>query len=190
MKHFNVLSKLAIVTCTLGTVSCMKQMSESVVDPKVGSNGSFEMVKEELPVNWLVYTEKTTGEGSFKMDVDTSNAKEGQQALRFHVSACSDLGGHFSPGIAQELDVEPGKDYRIHFWVKNEGTAFKMNTSAVTAFEASQGPVLRSSETFKDWHLFTMDYKIPESMQKLRLELSVLKPGTLWIDAVSLEKLP
>ena len=37
------------------TVGCNK-MSEKVVDKSVGLNGSFEVSKNGLPVNWLIYT--------------------------------------------------------------------------------------------------------------------------------------
>ena len=42
------------------------QMSEEETDASAGLNGGFEVSKNGLPVNWLVYTPKTVSDADFK----------------------------------------------------------------------------------------------------------------------------
>ncbi|MCC6372178.1 MAG: carbohydrate binding domain-containing protein [Bacteroidia bacterium] len=169
--------------------SCALQMSESVNDPAIGLNGGFETVEDNLPVNWLVNTPKTCGSGSFEIVADTSDKKEGHQSLCFKVQQCSDKGGRYSPGIAQEIPVKTGEDYLISFWIKNSETNFKIDMSAVSAHQRSDGPKLTAVDSLNVWRWYSYHYQIPASMNRLRLEVSVLKSGTFWIDAIKVEKL-
>jgi hypothetical protein len=91
-------------------------MSESLIDECLGLNGSFEKAKNNLPTNWLVYTQNTTGEGDFNISFDTNDAKDGTQSLKLDVKKCSDKGGWYSPGIAQEIPVKVNEEYKISFW--------------------------------------------------------------------------
>ena len=101
-KQMKTIINYAIITClSLTIVRCTKQLSESIIDKKVGTNGSFENIKNNLPINWLVYTPNTTGEGNFDFTYDTENVKEGKQSLKLSVETCSEKGGWHSPGITQ-----------------------------------------------------------------------------------------
>ncbi len=191
MKTQNML----IGSCLLFTLAstpfltgCMLQMSESVADPGLGLNGGFEHVKKDLPVNWLVYTPKTTGEGDFDLSYDRSDFKEGQQSLKYTVRNCSSKGGRFSPGIAQEIPVKPGEEYLVSFWIKNKGADYSVNISAVNAVHMSKGPQLRSSANTDEWQHISYHYTIPEEMERMRIEVNVLAAGTFWIDDVKVEK--
>lgn len=180
---------LLLPVAILSLVSCSRKMSESVHNEQAGFNGSFEYAENGMPANWLLYTARTTGSGDFDMVLDTIDPKDGAQSFKYVVRSCEAKGGRFSPGMAQEAVVEPGIKYRVSFWVKNEGTEYTVRLSAVNAFGAEQGPVHQSSESNGQWTQYTYDYTIPASMNKLRFELNVLKPGVLWVDGVSIEKI-
>lgn len=193
MKATNVISILLITITTIVSsffiVRCVPKMSESIEDKTIGLNGGFEHVKNTLPINWLVYTSKTVKKGEFEIMYDTSDFKEGKQSLKFDVKSCSDKGAWHSPGIAQEISVNPKEEYLISFWVKNKGPHFQVNITGVTATEKADGPKLDSSEDINDWQKFEYKYKIPENMKRIRIEVSVLKPGQFWIDDVKIEKI-
>lgn len=171
------------------STSCTKQLSESIIDENTGTNGSFENVKNNLPINWLVYTPNTTGEGNFGFTYDTKNAKEGKQSLKLNVSACSEKGGWQSPGIAQEIPVKPNEEYKISFWVKNSESTFLIKINCVNATSESKRLTLKSSENISEWKQLEYKYKVPNEMEKLRIEMNVIKPGIFWIDDVKVEKL-
>jgi hypothetical protein len=186
----NILIKnFTILGCIILISGCMKQMSESSADTNAGFNGSFEHIKDGLPANWLVYTQNTTGEGNFTIMPDTSDYMEGKQSLKFSVQNCSHKGGRFSPGIAQEMTVKEGEEYKIFFYIKNEGADLRITIAGVNAFNRSEGIVLHSSETIYEWRKFEYKYKIPSSMDRLRFEVSILKPGTMQIDGIEIGKL-
>jgi len=164
--------------------SCTKQMSESVTDESAGINGSFEVIKNNLPVNWLVYTPNTTGEGDFDFSFDTKDAKEGKQSLKLDVKTCSAKGGWHSPGIAQEIPVKANEEYKISFWIKNSQSTFTVNINCVNAKQESKCLTLASSESINEWKYYEYKYKVPKDMEKLRIEMNVVKPGIFWIDNI------
>jgi hypothetical protein len=167
-------------------VSCMKEMSESIRDESAGLNGGFEKTKNNLPLNWLVYTQNTTGLGNFNILIDSISAAEGKRCLHLAVKDCSNTGGRFSPGISTEIKAKTGSTYKITCKIKNRGTSFCFRLSGVNAFEASAGPELRSSESFSEWREIELKYTLAENMEKLRLEINVLSAGDFWIDDVKI----
>lgn len=166
--------------------SCMKEMSESVRDESAGLNGGFEKTKNNLPLNWLVYTQNTTGHGDFSILIDSINAAEGKRCLHFAVKDCSDKGGRFSPGISTEIKAQAGNTYKITCKIKNRDAAFCIRLSGVNAFEASVGPELRSSASIPEWRDIELKYTLAKDMEKLRLEVNVLSAGDFWIDDVKM----
>lgn len=177
-----ILNYVIIIGLLYISASCSKQMSESVTDESAGINGSFEQVKNNLPVNWLVYTPNTSGEGDFDFSFDTKNAKEGKQCLKLYVKTCSAKGGWHSPGIAQEIPVKVNEVYKISFWLKNSESTFIVNINCVNAKQESKRLTLNSSESVNEWRYYEYKYKVPNDMEKLRIEMNVIKPGTFWID--------
>lgn len=167
--------------------SCVR-MSESFKDQSAGINGGFEKVKDNLPVNWLVYTQNTVQQGDFDLVFDQVNPKEGKQSLHFVVRSCTSLGGWRSPGMTQEFPVKAGEEYQVSFWIKNKDTEFSVNITAVDAFRETKGPLLHAFEDVEEWKQYTYTYRIPEKMKRLRMEISILKPGEFWIDDVKIEK--
>jgi hypothetical protein len=169
-------------------MSCIKPMSESEVDQSIGMNGSFEYTKNCLPINWLVYTSKTTPSGTFTIQADTTIKKEGKQSLHFVVKECSVKGGWYSPGIAQEIAVHEGEKYLIQAWIKNKQSTMVLKVNAVDAKHEAEVTETFLSENYNEWHLVEMRYTIPENMKRLRLELNVLKPGECWVDEIRITK--
>jgi hypothetical protein len=182
-RYFTIISFMTALT------ACSMQMSESVYDKNAGFNGSFEQVKDGLPVNWLFYTEQTTGSGSFTISTDQHEVKDGKQSLRFSIVKCSDKGGRYSPGLSKEIPVNAGEHYKISFWVKNEGTDFYAKVNAINATEQAEGKTFHSNDNDKEWQLYECDYTIPVSMNKLRIEMNMMKPGTCWVDDIKMEKM-
>ncbi len=168
--------------------SCTSQMSQSVMDKKAGLNGGFELVKNGLPVNWLCYTQLTTGSGDFDIYANEADKTEGKQSLTIDVRTCSDKGGRFSPGLAKEFEVIPGETYVITFKVKQTTTQTKITLNAVAAIRKSDDLIIRLKEPITDWQTLSYEYKVPASMPRIRFEISVLKPGIFQIDEVTIRK--
>lgn len=167
--------------------SCVR-MSESVIDQSAGINGGFEKVKNKLPVNWLVYSQNTVQQADFDVVFDELYPKEGKQSLHFVVRSCTRLGGRRSPGMTQEFPVKEGEEYQLSFWIKNKDTEFSVNITAVDACRETKGPLLHAFEDVKEWKQYVYTYRIPNNMKRLRMEISILKPGEFWIDEVKIEK--
>jgi hypothetical protein len=98
-----------------------------------GVNGGFEIVKPNLPVNWIRYTPETIPSGGYDIIIDTTKYKEGRKSLQFQVRECSYIGGWHSPVICNEYEVIPGKKYEVGFWVQNYGSAFVMRFGGISA---------------------------------------------------------
>ena len=128
-----------IFALVLMLVGC-KQMSEKITDTSVGLNGGFEISKNGLPVNWLIYSPKTVPTGDFEILLDKENYKEGNQSLKFIVRECDSKGGRSSPGFTNEF-FEVGKfegksSYNLGFWIKNDGARFRVSGGGVSPFAA------------------------------------------------------
>jgi len=180
------LALLIIFASVLLFTDCT-QYSESVMDTDVGFNGSFEHVKSGLPINWLVYTPKTVPTGDFELIIDSTDSKEGSQSLHFLVRECSPDGGWHSPGFCKEIDGVKGEHYMVSFWVKNSGSRFFIRVGGVSAFEGQYDTIVESSETIETWRLFEYEYVMSQDMERIRIEISILQPGSFWIDDLKIE---
>jgi len=173
-------------------LTACQQMSEKETDKSAGLNGGFEISKNDLPVNWLMYGPKTVPNADFEIGLDKNTFKEGKQSLRFDVKNCSSTGGWGSPGFTNEF-FETGKFegegiYKLSFWIKNNGTKFRVNAGGVSPFEGNMKVLMESDEQIDDWRY--LEYKINIPIDRhLRMELNVLKSGTLWIDDVQIVKI-
>jgi hypothetical protein len=161
-------------------------MSESVRDESAGMNGGFEVVQSGLPVNWLVYTSRTIPTGRYDLIIDTTEYRTGKQSLKFVVRDCSPEGGWRSPGFSQEYDATPGRSYTVGVWVKNDGAEFLAKIGGVTATQSLYDTIVRSRETLGTWTHFEHAYTVPQGFKRIRFELNVLRPGTVWIDDVTI----
>ena len=168
-------------------LSCTR-MSEQIRDKAAGMNGSFEISKSGLPVNWLVYTPETVPKGDFDIIIDTTEYKDGKKSLKFLVRECLSVGGWWSPGFCNEYPALPGEIYKISFWIKNHESEFFIQIGGVSANRGEYDTIVKSQETLDTWQLFEYYYTIPEKMKAIRIELNILQPGTFWIDDLMIEK--
>jgi hypothetical protein len=180
---------MLIINLTLSVLfSGCTRMSKEFRDTDAGMNGSFEITKSGLPVNWLVYTQETIPEGDYDLIIDTTEYKEGKQSLKFLVRECSPGGGWYSPGFCNEYEANPGEIFRISFWVRNHGSEFIIIIGGVSVSKGEYDTIVKSQETIDAWQLFEYYYTIPEKMKAIRFEMNILQPGTFWIDDLKIEK--
>jgi hypothetical protein len=179
-----LISKLMILVL----ISGCNQFSEEIRDKTAGMNGSFEITKSGLPVNWLVYTPETVPKGDFDIIIDTTEYKDGKQSLKFLVRECLSVGGWWSPGFCNEYKALPGEIYKTSFWIKNHESEFFIQIGGVSANQGEYDTIVKSQETLDAWQLFEYYYTIPEKMKAIRIELNILQPGTFWIDDLKIEK--
>lgn len=178
---------LSVLVAGLFFTSCI-QMSEIEIDESAGLNGSFEMSRAGLPVNWQMYTPNTVPESKFEIVLDTLNFKEGKQSLRFEVVECQLIGGWKSPGLTRQFKDKTEGSYKLSFWFINKGATFYLNAGGVSANQGYMKKLIASDEEVDQWKY--MEYEITvEKDNMLRLEWSVLKPGVFWLDDVRIEKL-
>ncbi|PIP54539.1 MAG: hypothetical protein COX07_04790 [Bacteroidetes bacterium CG23_combo_of_CG06-09_8_20_14_all_32_9] len=169
-------------------------MSEKITDKSAGLNGGFEVFQNGLPVNWLMYTSKTVPNSDFKIILDKSVFKEGQQSLKFEVKKCTGKAAWRSPGFTNEffeVDKFMGEaTYRISFWIKNSGTKFRITTACVKAMtgDDSLKKIIEENTEIVNWKYMEIDINIPKDYW-LKMELSILEPGTFWIDDIKIDKI-
>jgi len=170
--------------------SCTR-LSEFEIDKSAGLNGGFEVSRNGLPVNWLIYTSNTVTEADFKIVLDKDVFKEGQQSLRFDVQKCSSVGGWKSPGFTNEF-FEIGKfkgeaRYKVGFWIRNDGTEFAISAGGVAAQKGNMSILIKKNKQIMDWKYYEYHIDIPAD-RWLRIELNILQSGTFWIDDLQIEK--
>ena len=184
--------KITTIICTLFVIAGCQQFSEKETDQSAGLNGGFEIAKNDLPVNWLMYTPNTVPDAEFEIVLDKTVFKEGLQSLKFDVKSCSSKGGWGSPGFTNEF-FDAGKfegegTYRLSFWLKNDGASFRVIAGNVAAKEGDMRTVVQSDEQLEEWKYYEFTIDVPEE-RHLRMELNVLSPGSLWVDDVQVVKI-
>jgi hypothetical protein len=172
-------------------VGCnLNSFSTIIEEQAAGFNGSFEIAKEGLPVNWYVY-KPTIDTTQTKLVYDTIAPHQGNQSLKFSVSKCSSVGGWHSPGIFQETAVEPGKTYMVSFWIKNDGCK---NIIRMDCFKSgTENPDhpkkwISCNNSIPDWQKFEYEFTFNNDLNQFRFELNILSPGTFWIDDILIVK--
>jgi hypothetical protein len=146
----------------------------------------FEHARDGLPANWLVDSPATVPSGRFALALDREDRREGAQALRFDVAECSGEPGWRSPGISQELRVEPGRAYAVSFWVKSEGCEWVARAGGVDA-KLGAYETIDAALPAGEWTRVERVVAVPERYERLRFELGVRSPGRLWVDDVRVE---
>lgn len=183
--------KLILMLGLLVLTGCVK-MSEKESDESAGINGGFEVTKNGLPVNWLMYTPNTVPDGEFKVIIDKNIFKEGKQSIRFDVVNCSSTGGWHSPGFTNEFSdsgqFEGEVIYKLSFWIKNNGSKFRVEAGGVAPYKGEMKVLIESAEQIEDWKYLEYKINVPKE-RHLRMELNILKPGTFWIDDVQIVKI-
>ena len=153
-------------------------------------NGSFETLKNGLPVNWWYYAMETVPKGDFDILSDSVIFKEGNRSLKFQVRSCESAGGWHSPGFFEEFKVKPGETYTISFWVINNGCDFKVSVGA--GMQGNPGPnktLVRTQEIYSEWKYFEYTFAIPPANDNIRFEANILSPGMIWFDDIRIEGL-
>lgn len=178
----------ALVLLALGTAPGCRPMSESIREPGAGPNGGFEVMRDGLPVNWLVYSPSTVPGARFRISLDREEVREGRQSVRFDVEECTGSGGWRSPGLATEVPVDPGATYAVSFWVRSDGAAYRAKAGGVSAKTGRSELLAASPGGPVPWTRVDGVVGVDAAHPRLRFELNVLSPGTLWIDGVRIEK--
>ena len=182
---------VTLVALFTSNVLCgCNKFSESILDESAGMNGGFEITESGLPVNWFVYTPETIPTGEYDLIIDTVEYWSGQQSLKFVVRECSPRGGWHSPGFCQQYEATPGMTYTVGFWVKNDGAEFLAKIGGVSPSEGQYETIVRSSETIATWRHYEKEYTMPPEFDSIRFELNILRPGTFWIDEVTISGIP
>ena len=173
-----------ILLIILPCLSCTK-MSDSIEDRSVGMNGGFEHTQSGLPVNWLVGPPSTTPTCDYDLIFDRTDFKEGRQSLRFLVRECSQRGyGRAAVGIAKEYAAIPGESYAVSFWIKNEGSEYRVRVGGVGIKTGEYETVDSSDESADSWKRVEYTYAMPQKYERIRFELSTFSPGSLWVDDI------
>jgi len=150
-------------------------------------NGSFEIVKKGLPVNWYYYAPQTVSNGEFEILCDSTLFKEGNISLKFKVKECESIGGWHSPGFFKEFKVIPGETYKVSFWVINHGCSFQVCLqTGMKGVPGISETVVRTKETYSEWKYFEYSLQIPKTNDNIRFEANILSPGTIWFDNIKI----
>ena len=168
------------------------QMSEKETDTSAGLNGGFEISRNGLPVNWLMYTSKTVPDAEFTIELDKELFKEGKASLKFDVKKCSSTGGWKSPGFTNEFSENgqfegPGI-FNLSFWIKNNGSKYSVSGGGVSPMEGDMKILVESNELIEDWKFLEFEIDVPID-RHLRMQLNILQAGTFWIDDIQIEKI-
>jgi len=152
------------------------------------SNGGFEYGSEGKPTNWHVYHKALRG-GKAKLLLDTEDFREGKQSLKFVVNTTRGLPGWESPGVFQDLKVEPGGMYRVSYWLKNNQCRFRVNANAVEK-DAPRQPVavLTEEGVGGEWTQYSSLCSTRGGEKVIRFELNITGPGVLWLDGVEVQE--
>lgn len=171
------------------------------VDGPVGSNGSFEIVRDGLPANWVI-GRYALRDGDAEFSIDTTDAVDGKQSLKFVVHRV-DGGPRQVPWLFQTGAAVPGATYAVSFWLKstacvvnveirNEGKDRLFGLSDAEKKDYAAHPpvkrVIGGGDTDPErWRQFRYVYTTPETDGSLRFELRIMRPCTLWVDDVRVE---
>lgn len=174
--------------CILLILSGCSPGSQMVQDDNRKMNGGFEIVKENLPVNWYFYSPETVAEGDFDIIVDTVHFKEGKQSLKFLVRKCSSIGGRLSPGFFGSFITQPDETYTISFWMMNKGcnVLIRVGSQGDRASQTREETILKTADTISEWKYIEYSYTMP-SLDNIRFEVNILASGSFWIDNIKIE---
>lgn len=186
---------VSAVAAVAGVVIFGELMSPSTIerDDEAGYNGSFEVVKAELPVNWHVY-DRALDDGDAEIVYDTEDPVDGIQSLGLIVHRADPRGGWGSPGLFQDVEAVAGRSYRVSFWLKNRDCRVRLLIDSEKGeSHEPRNPIVEiigPERTGDDvWQRFEYTYTVPENYANIRFEINVLAAGRLWIDDVRIEPL-
>ena len=188
--HARVAFRAAIILIATVLNGCtpmsIREKSESA-----GFNGSFEIVKSGLPVNWYIHYPPIKN-GDVEISLDTKDAVEGNQSLKFIVLRVDARPGWRRPGLFQVRSAKSRRSYKVSFWLKNQGckVSLLIRSEKPKSAPLASRTILGEQETgINTWRQFEYVYTVPETYYNIRFDLGVVQPGTFWIDDVRIEEM-
>jgi hypothetical protein len=164
-------------------------MSEEIKGNDNKMNGGFEIVKNNLPVNWNFYTSKTVPRVDFDIIIDSLTFEEGNQSLKFQIRYCDNLGGWHSPGFFGEFNATPGETYKVSFWVMNNGCSFQVTVESTEEGKlefSRKDTIIKTGDSIPEWKYIEHLFKVPRQFQMIRFEANISKPGSIWFDGIQI----
>ena len=114
----------AIILITAVLNGC-PQISIREKSESAGFNGSFEIEKSGLPVNWYIYYPPVKSGGA-EISLDTADVVEGKRSLRFVVHQVEETARWGAAGLFQVFAAKSKHTYKVSFWLKNQGCKFNL----------------------------------------------------------------
>lgn len=186
---YAIKENLSLIIIPIIILTACNKMSTMIkgVDNKM--NGGFEIVKQNLPVNWYFYSPETVPSGDFKIITDTMEFKEGKQSLKFLIHECDTLGGWHSPGFFQQFNAVGGERYKVSFWLKNQESSLKISTMSNEYLKPRLGERDTSISidfNIPDWKYYEYYFKIPTEVKMIFFEVNIYKTGSVWFDNIQI----
>lgn len=183
-------SSVFVVLVLLGTAlgSGCTQFSVRERDNTAGLNGSFEVARSGLPVNWYFH-KPPLEQGDAELMLDETDPVDGRRAVKLLVHR-TDGAGYRTAGMFQTIDAEPNRTYRVSFWIRNEGAIARVSIYSELPKDESSEPVVVMTEPGAGgpgWQRYERLYTVPEAYSNVRFQLDVRTSGTVWIDDVRIE---
>jgi len=178
---------VAMLAARLGSVTMIER------DDTAGLNGSFEIVRSDLPVNWYVYRQPLE-DGRGELTFDVEDAPDGTQALKLVAHSVESRASRAAgPGLFQTIDAETGQAYDVRFWLKSDGAEVGLLIDSETPESRDPRNPIRTLIAAEGadrsiWREFTFSYTVPDHYRNIRFELSMRTPGTVWLDDVRIER--
>jgi hypothetical protein len=199
---FRLVSRVTSIVAMLAISGCVIP-GTGVHYESLGYNGSFEIERAGLPVNWTS-SRYPIKNGDAEFSIDTADAISGDQSLKIVVRRFSNS-SRWKPFLFQVREAEQRKTYAVKFWLKcqgcrvlieigNEGKYYPFGgQSEAEKQDYAAHPRIRQllDETEignNEWRQFQYRYTVPETGGSIRFELKFLRTGTLWIDDVRIER--
>jgi len=173
--------------------SVLKDLGREDADPGKVLNGGFEnnfLNPKDVFFGWRISSRN-------RVDVraDGRNKKEGKRSLRISFDGTEQ---EFVGNALQIVVAEPGKKYRIAFWVRGESVR-TAGSPRVDILSLSDGRNFGSSEPLKgtfDWQRKSIEFTVPEGEEGFLLAIN-REPcgpqcpiyGVLWFDEFLLEEI-
>lgn len=186
---YAIKANLSLIIIPIIILTACGKMSTMIKGDDNKMNGGFEIVKQNLPVNWTFYSPETVPSGDFKIIIDTTKFKEGKQSLKFLIHEYDTLGGWHSPGFIQGFNAVGGETYKVSFWLMNQGSSLKISTVSGEYLKPKLGKrdtTISINFDIPDWKYFEYYFKIPPEVGRISLEVNILKPGSVWFDDIQI----
>jgi len=199
---FRLISRVTGIIAILAVSGCVVP-GIGVQDKALGYNGSFEIERYGLPVNWSS-SRYPIKNGDAEFAIDTTDAISGDQSLKIVVRKFSN-NSRWKPFLFQVRDAEKGKTYAVTFWLKCQGCRVQLEIGNEGAYYMFGGQPEAEKQDYaahprirklldeaeignNEWRQFQYRYTVPETDGSIRFELKFMRTGILWIDDMRIER--